>query len=337
MEEKIINITCHIDKQIVIYRFLKEEEIIIPIPEELEKRFDGWFIDKDQTIPFNLQEEIQSDITLYAKMKINIEASNGLKMNFINKLSLAEKEVQDIYVALNNELKRYEGINQRLTNSTDNYYVKRSLVAKISLSGKTIKLYLNLDPTKYEVNKYHHSQVEDKKKFEEVPFCLKVKSARSLKKAKLLISDLSKKFELTLIDEFVEADIFDILKQLDYEVISENHLQKFLRSSITAVKADGVISNEFALTLLKHEDKKADENTEKEVIFIDDIAKVFINDDIVDLNKLKEKGILQPSTMAYKVSDRGLLDKALTIIADDFSPNAVKMIALTKGQAIKLG
>ena len=36
-----------------------------------------------------------------------------------------------------------------------------------------------------------------------------------------------------------------------------------------------------------------------------------------------------------KVLARGKLDKALTVEADDFSPQAVKMIVLTGGSAVK--
>ena len=49
---------------------------------------------------------------------------------------------------------------------------------------------------------------------------------------------------------------------------------------------------------------------------------------------LKQKGLVPKSARAVKILARGSLNKPLTVIAQDFSTSAVKMITLTGGHAM---
>ena len=55
----------------------------------------------------------------------------------------------------------------------------------------------------------------------------------------------------------------------------------------------------------------------------------------MDINLLKEKTLIPYDTGYLKVLARGVIDKPLTVYADDFSLQAVKMIALTGGEAVR--
>ncbi len=68
---------------------------------------------------------------------------------------------------------------------------------------------------------------------------------------------------------------------------------------------------------------------------VDDISRNFANGDTVDLKSLKEKGLIPKRAQAVKILARGTLDKAITVYADDYSADAVKMIVLTGGVAMK--
>ena len=57
--------------------------------------------------------------------------------------------------------------------------------------------------------------------------------------------------------------------------------------------------------------------------------------DVVTLEALKEKGIVPKKETAVKILARGTLDKALTVEADAYSLDAIKMIVLVGGTAIK--
>lgn len=72
------------------------------------------------------------------------------------------------------------------------------------------------------------------------------------------------------------------------------------------------------------------------IINIDTLAQNFAAEDVVTLDALKEKKLVPSGAGSLKVLARGLLDKPLTVEADDFSIDAVKMILLTGGRPVKI-
>lgn len=106
---------------------------------------------------------------------------------------------------------------------------------------------------------------------------------------------------------------------------------------VDAEKADALISDSLAKSLVKREGEMIfTSGSERAIVNIDTLSKNFSPEDKIDVNSLKEKGILLPEVAYYKVLAGGKIDKPLTIYANDFSLTAVKMIALTGGQAIKI-
>ena len=67
---------------------------------------------------------------------------------------------------------------------------------------------------------------------------------------------------------------------------------------------------------------------------IDVIAAAFLPNETVSLQSLKEKRLISKNAKAVKILARGTLDKPLTVIAQDFSTAAIKMITLTGGHAM---
>ena len=74
----------------------------------------------------------------------------------------------------------------------------------------------------------------------------------------------------------------------------------------------------------------------KGIINIDTLSANFAAGDLVTLDKLKEKGLAPRNIGQLKVLARGVLDKPLTVEAQDFSLDAVKMIVLTGGHAKRI-
>ena len=73
----------------------------------------------------------------------------------------------------------------------------------------------------------------------------------------------------------------------------------------------------------------------KAIINVSVLSATFAAGDTVDLDTLKAKKLLPKSTTRYKVLADGQLDKPLTVIADQFSVQAIKMITLTGGHAVQ--
>ena len=102
-------------------------------------------------------------------------------------------------------------------------------------------------------------------------------------------------------------------------------------------KADTLITNSLAKSLIKREGEMVcTDGSEKVLIEVGTLGKYFDSGDRVDINSLKEKGIVSSDAAYVKIIGGGMIDKPLMVYANDFSLSAVKMIALSGGQAIKI-
>ncbi len=105
---------------------------------------------------------------------------------------------------------------------------------------------------------------------------------------------------------------------------------------VTADQADLMISNEDAFCPQETNIVNTEVYTgkRKASINIDKIGRNFKTGDLVSLNTLKEKGLISQKVGHVKILGRGMLDKPLIVMAQNFSASAVKMIVLTGGSAI---
>ncbi len=112
--------------------------------------------------------------------------------------------------------------------------------------------------------------------------------------------------------------------------------EEIIEFEIDADKADSLITDSLARSLIKRDGEIIyTDGNRKAVMSVEDIGKAFLSGQRVDVNRLKEKKLVSPDTAYLKVLGGGRLDKPLSIYANEFSLCAVKMIALTGGQAIK--
>jgi ribosomal protein L15 len=110
------------------------------------------------------------------------------------------------------------------------------------------------------------------------------------------------------------------------------------RGEVSVGEVNGLISDEVAAELVEDERTPATRIAagKKDIINIDTIAANFERGEIVNIDSLKAKGLIPQNASAIKVLARGMLTKPLTIEAQDFSLEAIKMIALTGGTAVKV-
>ena len=98
--------------------------------------------------------------------------------------------------------------------------------------------------------------------------------------------------------------------------------------------ANRLISDMLAKDLVKEERRRVrTEGRRRGSVNIGKISERFEAGAKVDINALKEKGIISKDICHIKVLGGGVLDKPLHIMANSFSLSAVKMIALTGGTA----
>ena len=158
-----------------------------------------------------VEEVAEEVVATEVKQKLNIPV--GKKRTFAEKMAEADEENQAIYNLLKNELMSYKKVSNRLTKVIDIFKHKGAYLAKIGLTGKTIKLHLALDPNEYAVTKYHHKDLGEKKKYEFVPLALKVKSPRSQKYALELIAGVMEKAGVVKNPKYQQVDYVEAIKQ----------------------------------------------------------------------------------------------------------------------------
>lgn len=117
----------------------------------------------------------------------------------------------------------------------------------------------------------------------------------------------------------------------------EEMVAELVRDTITIEEAHNAITDEVAVHFVEVEKSEEDKRYfKKTIINIDTLSEHFASGDTVDLSTLKEKGLLPGKADFVKVLARGVLDKHLTVEAQDFSADAVKMIILTGGKVKKV-
>ena len=103
---------------------------------------------------------------------------------------------------------------------------------------------------------------------------------------------------------------------------------------VDAEEADELISDEVAMETVKYEWPAG--KGKQGIINIGDLDKLFEPDSVITLPLLKELGLMPKKVKRIKILADGVLTKPLTIKAENYSVQAIKMIELTGGTVIML-
>ena len=103
---------------------------------------------------------------------------------------------------------------------------------------------------------------------------------------------------------------------------------------IDAIEADELMADSTAMELADYEEGGCD--GKQGIINIGVISMVFEPDATVTIAALKELGLISKKVQRIKILADGVLDKPLTVKAESYSVQAIKMIELTGGKVIIL-
>lgn len=115
-----------------------------------------------------------------------------IRIPFVDRMLDADKEMKENYNELKNEILSY-GVNSRVSNSGDTFRLHRKTYVKITIAGKSLKLYFALNPADYADSKMPIGDASHHAVYTEIPLIFKVKSGLSLRRAKELIKDVMSK------------------------------------------------------------------------------------------------------------------------------------------------
>lgn len=319
-----------------------EEEVEVAQPEE--ERQGLAFV----PIPFGGEKEGKKIYIRY-------------KFSFLAKLIQSPQEIQSRYGSFMDEARAYPKMKSSVSWKQVRIYSGRNTLAVILFKGRKLCVAFALDPASMADTKYRGVDLSEVKRFVKTPYLLKITSPRRMKYAKELLAMVSENYnlakgEVTATDfslpyettqELIEKGLVKVLtsgKAEEGDKVVKADISSLIKDKITLSEASGMITDEEAAEFIevKKTETVAVTNArnvgrgQRAIVNIDTLSQNFEKGDLITLEILKEKKLVPSRAGTLKILARGMLDKPLTVEADDYSIDAVKMILLTGGKPIKI-
>ena len=200
----------HVDNPVISEETLEFEE---PIKIEIVKE-EALFSDEDDDVDVDssliedsiIEDDLSEDISFVSKPKVVFEDKS-----FAEKIFEQDPVVLERYAELKNLILSYKKVKSRISTNYDSFNQGRLQLFKLATSGKSLKLYLNLDFNEVE-SRLKCKDVSDRKCYQEVPTLLRIKSPRAIRNAKYLIDIVAKKYNLVENKKFKPVDCEQLLK-----------------------------------------------------------------------------------------------------------------------------
>lgn len=176
-----------------------EEEPVIPVydedeadaventePEQIEEQVEE---QAEQEIAVTqvlepTDEEYDDDQVMYDKFRKRFNRS------FTARLIQSTDEIKDWYGELKNCLLSYKKVKSRMSWKRETYKRGRDMIAKMSFRGKTLCLFLPLNPNDYVDTKYKVEDASENATYADTPCMYRIKNERRVKYAMELIAEV---------------------------------------------------------------------------------------------------------------------------------------------------
>ena len=106
------------------------------------------------------------------------------RLSFEERLNEIDESSKDYYNMLQACFLSYKGLKSRLSLRCDSYRIGKELLAKITIGGNSLKIYLAIDPSQEEIaqKKIRFRDMSDASAYKEVPAMIPVKSYLCVRK-----------------------------------------------------------------------------------------------------------------------------------------------------------
>ncbi len=194
-------------------------DLVKPIAtvEEEDEEDDGDFLlsalDMDN---FSEDERMPGE---FGDFENGVDFENMMKYNrsFIARIIQSDDNTKQYYGAVKHALLSYKKVNSNVAWGNERFNKGRETIARMKIRGKTLVIYLALDPNEYKTSVYHHADVSDNKSVLGTPMMIKVKSPLGVRKAIRLIDEMLAKRD----GEKREVPERDYAAMYPYETIAE--------------------------------------------------------------------------------------------------------------------
>ncbi len=254
------------------------------------------------------------------------------RYTFDLKLRLADDNVKRFYSDIKNALLSY-GMHSRMSRHKENFNKGRNQIARLAINGKTLKVYLAIDPNSMDPKIYHHKDVSDKKGVAELPTMINVRSGLAVRKIKTLIDRIAedlvikpKKYEPTDFAEGLTLDGFSTVERKGYGYMVEGSATREKVADIPDDFATNVVEYVYA--------EKRAERFIKTKLTLDELSAAFEDGATIDIDAVRDKGLASaPNSNWLSVAASDRLDKKFHVYANEYTVSAAKMICVAGGEA----
>ena len=181
----------------------EEEEELVTVSDIVEETPEGEQAEEGDEVIGEIVEEIDETPSEGEIMpdgipgisSSGVDFANMMKYNrsFIARIIQSTDEQKRYYGQVKNALLAYKKVNSNIAWGAERFNKGRETIARFKIRGKTLCLYLALDPNEFATSVYHHTDVSDNKSMHGTPMMVKIKSPRGVKKAIRLIDIMLEK------------------------------------------------------------------------------------------------------------------------------------------------
>ncbi|MCR4875118.1 MAG: hypothetical protein K5923_05245 [Clostridia bacterium] len=253
------------------------------------------------------------------------------KMSFEMRLRVADEDIKRFYSDIKNELLSY-GVHDRISRHRENFNQGRINICRMVINGKTLKVYLAVDPESIDKRYFHHTDCGHRKGLVELPTMINVRSKVSARKVKELITLMMESLVISK-KEYTPEDFASQLTVDGFTTVECKGYDYLVQKSVTLDSVKEYPDNFAAQLIEMVEDNEYQERFIKTNLSIDDLAKNFKSGDVIDIDKVRELGLGPANSNFLSITEGKKLDKKFKVYANEFTPNAVKMVCLSGGEA----
>lgn len=127
------------------------------------------------------------------------------RRSFASRMIQASDHTKEYYDTVKNKLLSYKNVKARSSWSFESFNRGRVKLAKLNVRGKTLVMYIAIDPASLADTKYHVRDMSEKAKYAAVPTMIRVKSPRGAKYACELIERLMEEKEIPVNPSYREV------------------------------------------------------------------------------------------------------------------------------------
>ena len=318
---------------------VKVEEPIVETATETVVQTESEVVAIEETVVTESPEltVIEEEVPIKLK-RVNV------KKSFEIYLRTGDEQVKENYSAIKNELLSY-GIHSRLTKMRENFSKKGvsmsrvkpeknlRIQAKLLIRGKFLKLYLNVDPSSIDAKYFRIKDVSSK--MPDQPTFIKVRSKLSLKRALELIALLAEKEGFTKKKKFVPVDYKLELGDENLSYMQKLGYDYMVKESVTYQEVLQY-KEEWAERVIKTKIVPDAERYIYDEISLKYIEKEYDDGDTIDLESLRQKGLIKINCNHLTVTASETLSKKLYIEANAIDNKTAQMVIIAGGEVTKL-